>query len=308
MQSLTSYSLEEIADSPEVINQMGNGVIPEMAEAFGSPISDVPTLDELHSLVGLVRPHNTLRDNVPSLTDILGRDALAITVDWMERSKATGAVIGAFRDTADPVPTENGHLVAAMGVANWNDRITDLLESWARVNGTDSPVITLAGNRLMDKGTELAHPNVQAFQEAEGRTPTESDYMRVFVVPRLKSVGLDVTAHAYGTKVDKEIVRAAFGEHPELFDRNVIVFRTAGAGVAQAARLRREALNVQREVGREPDFDMRMSPQLYVVTDSFPIARTEQEVAQADRFQSPLSGASNIPFTARMLLEASQQL
>ena len=75
--------------------------------------------------------------------------------------------------------------------------------------------------------------------------------------------------------------------------------RVANAGIQQAVTFRKAA----KQAGIANDAE-RDNPEAFVLTDSFPVARTPDQMADSKNFQNPFTGIRQIALTAKMINEA----
>lgn len=280
------------------VYRLGGGVIPEIADALEFDISETPNVDDLSRLVGVVGKNKVLRIN----EEIQGID-LDQAAYFVERS---GVQLPLDRSLWIPevgVPDDLETFVVTGAVANWQDRTARYLADRPR----NAKVLLLTGNREVGKDangkpvqTELDNPNFQRYVEAYGQAPTESQYAAEFVTPLLSGKGYEVDQTSFETGSADEIAESFIQTHSELFDtENKIAFaRVANAGIQLAVQFREAA----KKLGHDFDRDLG-NPQVFVITDTFPIARTEDEVKDAPHFQSPFSALRQVVLTAKLLHE-----
>jgi hypothetical protein len=110
-----------------------------------------------------------------------------------------------------------------------------------------------------------------------------------------------VSLQRYDTDNGQKIAEAFAEEHEELVNGKLAFARVANAGIQLAVQFRTAA----RKLSTSFDADPR-NLQVYVLTDSFPIARTEEEAqpASAKRFQNPFTGIRQVALTGKLLVEA----
>ncbi|MGB4966667.1 MAG: hypothetical protein WBO35_00515 [Candidatus Saccharimonadales bacterium] len=60
-----------------------------------------------------------------------------------------------------------------------------------------------------------------------------------------------------------------------------------------------------REVSSQFDADPT-NPKIFVITDTFPVARTEEEIKKPESFQSPYTALRQLALTAKLLEEEAQ--
>lgn len=270
---------------------LAGGLVPEIAERLEVPIADEPNDGDLQNVMKKVGTNKILRNNAQITA--MSREEI---VDMVERSGAQKAV---RRSLWTPeAGLENGPLDAVLvfgGMANWQDRGAALAAS-LRV-----PVIAAAGSRVMNQATEITNPHVAAWHKSEGRYPTEAEYVQDEVAGRLRTGGQSVEALAYDTDNGDEIITKVLQDRPELLEGRIALARVANAGVLMASQLRLAARTIN------PDFDADpAAPQLFVVTDGFPLARTAAQEAAPANYQKGATALRNVVLTAKKLLELQQ--
>jgi hypothetical protein len=152
----------------------------------------------------------------------------------------------------------------------------------------------------MNTGTEVVNPNVARMNKVFGRYPTEAEYAGSVIVPKLTVAGFDVMSHSFPTKVGDELLRLMFEANPDLLEKRIAVVRNANAGVISAIQLRAQARKLN------PDFDTDpKNPQVFVLTDSSEVARTEQQEADSRHFQMADKGIRQLVLAAKKQHEAA---
>lgn len=99
--------------------------------------------------------------------------------------------------------------------------------------------------------------------------------------------------------MSNDFVRA----HRELFDTHgqLAVARVANAGVQLAMQFRKAV----RERFPVYHFDAdRDNPQLFILTDTLPVATTEEQLQHPEQFQSPYTALRQTALTAKLLAQA----
>lgn len=279
------------------VYELSGGLIPEIAERLEVPLSDTPDSAELGRLVGVIGKNKVLRDNV-EITAIPQDEA----ADMVDRSGVQLPLSRSLRTPNIQIPkdTDLKSLTATImtgAVANWMDRTRALLES----DPSQSKVYAVTGNRVMSSPTEVTNPQVAEFIKNNGVEPSESDYALEYVLPALTSRSAELVA--YQTADGDEIADKFVQDHPELFaDGSRVSFaRVANAGIQLALQFRKAARKLN------PDFDSNPAdPQVYIRTDTLPVARTAEELKNATKFQSPFTGLRQVALTAKLINKASE--
>lgn len=294
---MKTFETFELGDN---VAELSDRLIPEMAEAFEMPLGEEPSADELGALVGAIGTKKTLQENLSGakawLTEWTGSEeqAAELAVQWMGRSGVQSALDRSLWTSQVATPADVP-IVITGAVANWQDRVAQLLEGRPATS-----IFIPVGNREMGSPTEVINENVQAFQAEEERLPLEHEYAQEFVAPLLRAAGCEVELVAYETGNGQEIAQRFVEDREELFGQPVAFARVANAGIQLACQFREAA----RQAGIAFDTDSS-SPESFVLTDSYPVARTPEELANAKRYQNPFTGIRQIALTAKLLREAA---
>ncbi len=297
-QDFSNFYLTDIAQSAEGVHELAGGVIPEIAEHLAIDLGSEPNSDALGRLVGAIGKNKVLRDNED--VTAIDRDT---AVGLVERS---GVQKQLHRSLWTPdMPADDLDAVVMTGaVANWMDRaalhIQDVVPPQTRV-------LMAMGNRVMDSGTEKANPHIVDYREKMSKDPdtpeypTESEYAIRYVGQRLlpeRHPVVDCYPFAGGPDIAAEFFRD--GRNSYLFYSRVGFARVANAGIQLAVQMRTAA----REI--DPSFDSdHENPQVFVLTDTFDLARTEEEEAQPQSYQKAITALRQVALTAKMLHEAA---
>lgn len=283
------FSNFELGDN---VYKLADEVIPDIAELLGVAIAPEPNSADLQVLMGKVGRNKVLRDNeeitaidTPTMAGLVQRSGVQSA---LKRSLWTPTII-ANTDNVDAV-------VIMGGMANWQDRVPPLVEDIA------APIHVVTGNRIMDKPTEKPNPNVARMFDQLGRYPTETEYAAGVIVPRLTTAEKVVQVTAYDTDDGDEIFRRLVSDNQGLLESRLAVARVANAGVVMATQLRTAARAMRGNFDATPS-----RPQILVITDSFPLAETDQQVANAAAFQNPATALRMLVLTALKLHEAAQE-
>jgi hypothetical protein len=241
-----------------------------------------------------VGPKKELRLN-PGLE--LDRETTADLVDRSGVQEGLDRSLWTPEVTTDTITEteELGAIVIMGGVANWQDRSVYRLALFTHT----VPIHALAGPRVMDLPTEQANPNVSRLHRVFGRYPTEAEYMGAIIVPKLTEAIYDILPTSFQTGDGDTIFEQFFQQNEHLVDERLVVARVANAGVIMAIQLRNAARKFKA------DFDAnREEPQVFVVTDTFPVARSEEEDEQPDHYQKASTALRQVVLTAKKLHEA----
>jgi hypothetical protein len=272
----------------------GDGVIEEIAAAFGHELTDTPNVDNLGELIGKVGPAKELQENIGRVQEVLGTDEDAVTIarGWVERSGLLVPVQRSYvRDEAFSERVD--WAIITGGVRNWMARRAfRLVELNDEVGVTEA--LLLAGNRPM-KTTE--GPDVE-----EGMT--EADYMAEVILPNLTASGdargIPTTLITADTGVGdevmekgaKEIARHGFADF-DLENDRVAVVSNAGAWVQNAGQFRRAI-----KMAVDPHYD-RDGDRLFAVSDDFQLGTGTEPTST---HQNPFSATGQIVRNAQELV------
>jgi hypothetical protein len=272
------------------VYELADGVIPEIAERFSLDLDSDPNGKQLGQLVGLIGKNKVLRNN----TEITAIDR-DTQVEFVERS---GVQKELKRSLWTPETNDVDAFILTGAVANWQLRAAEhLIES--RV--PDGPVYYIAGSRIMDGPSEVNNVEVQKYSQAFGRYPKEFEFAADVVVPRLVRLGgHSVMLSNPNTAVGDEIADYLFEENPHLADQNLGFVRVANAGIQLAVQMRKAAQKINADFDMDP-----LDPQVYVGTDSFPVARDDQQEKDPANYQKAGTALRQVALTAKMLHEAA---
>ena len=200
------------------------------------------------------------------------------------------------------IPTpDSAPRLATGAVANWQDRTVK--EVLAKHVGAGSLWLP-TGVREMGTPTERTNANVIAFNAAKGRNPTEAEYAARYVIPEAEDAGFTRIHFEKHATTDGNTIAHDFAKaHPELFNENgkLAVARVANAGVQLAMQFR----NAARAQFSGAQFDAdRDNPQLFMLTDTLPVAKNEAQLKDPQHFQSPYTALRQTALTAKLLAQA----
>jgi hypothetical protein len=300
------FSTFELGDN---VYELASGLLPEIAECLDVQLGDEPSSDDMFNLVGKLGKNKVLRNNEP-VTAI----DLETAADLLNRSGVQKPLNRSLWTPDFQVDPDGGFIIVTGAVANWQDRTAKLVANGIKAGTLSKTTHIITGSRVMGTkpGSEQSNPNVQAFLEEKGKYPTETQYAERYVIPKVKDAGGDVILTSYDTDSGDKIAanfakEANFSADSEeqrtmFIDGSQVTFaRVANAGIQLAVQFRKA---IREHVS--PDFDgYRHLPEVFVVTDGFPIARTPEEVADPANFQSPYTGLRQAVLTAKMLHEAA---
>lgn len=275
------------------VYRLADGVIPDIAERLDIKLGDEPNSADLQLVMTKVGQNKVLRENqeVEAISrsekaDLLARSGIQ---SQLRRSLWTPEV------QANPEKVEA--IIATGGVANWQDRTAKAIRGF---KATSVPIYLGAGSRLMNTPTEIRNKNVKRISSKFQRVPTEAEYVSSVISPSLKRAGFDVLASPFETEDGDEILRRLFEINQHLADERLAMARVANAGIIMAIQMREAARAIN------PDFDTDpKNPQAFVITDTFPIARTKRQDNAPKSYQKTDTGLRQLVLTAKKLHEAA---
>lgn len=285
----SNVSLANVQQNPNVVYELGDGVIPKMAQEFGFELDDRANPDNMGKLIGVVGPKATLRDNKTIL-----KDAIPTAAGWVEDSAIMKPVDGGLWTPDIPTP-QDASLVLMGGVPNWIRRSTE-----RAINSPQTDVVIAAGGRVMESGSDLANSDVKEFIADNDRSPTEAEFFDRYHRESLEAAGKSVTLFSSEAAGSADILSELFAQHPELLEQKLAAVRVANAARTMALQLRLAAKTAHA------GFDGQDAPQMFAISDKIALAKTPEQAANPAEFQSPVTALRQIPVLAKELL--SQQV
>lgn len=275
------------------VYELADGSIPEIAERLDLPLSNEPNSGDMQTLVDKAGKNRVLRMNQE--IEAIDRETKA---DLLERSGIQKELRRSLWTPDVAAKPENlDAIVGIGGVANWQDRTAGAITDFG---AKTVPVYLGAGTRLMNTATELPNKNVSRISTNFKRQPTEAEYVASVVSPRLKRMGHVVLATPFETEDGDEILRRIFEMNQHLANERVAMARVANAGIIMAIQMREAARQI------DPDFDNDpKNPQAFVITDTFPIARTKRQDNAPKSYQKTDTAMRQLVLTAKKLHEAA---
>lgn len=276
--------------------RLADGLIPELSHRAGlTAEGETPDLEKIGRLVGILGKNEVLRDNVE--VEFL---SLAEMAGYAERSGVQTRLDRSLMRPDRSTPGDIPRLVTG-AVANWQDRARNLLVQEAPLLDDYATIHLAVGNRLMDTKTEVPNPNVADFRDRYGEFPTEGMYAARYVVPHLIKAGYGVHLNTYDSGDGARIAANFVSDNKELFvpGNPMAYVRVANAGLHLALQFRAAARRIR------PDYDGRVfGPDVYIKTDSLPLAWTSDHAAQPTSYQAPQPALRQAVLTAKLLKEA----
>lgn len=292
-EAITFANLNMFGAEPRQVYEIGDGVIPEIAEAFGHDLVDQPTVKNLGELIGKVGTAKELQMNITTVNERLGTDQSAIDTarGWVTR---TGLLEPVARSFMDATPISDGQdfelAIVTGGVRNWMARRVERLEQELERVET---ILFIGGNRQM-KPTE--GPDVE-------EDMTEGDYLKVLATDletRHPEMSGSVVVETPNTNVGDEVMESAADY--VIHYSATLVSSNAGAWLQNAGQLRR-AIHRKRLETRGDRYD-RNGSKLCVVSDGFLLGETGQEPTSTH--QNPYSALGQIARNAQEALRHIQ--
>lgn len=262
----------------DAIYNIGDDVIPQMAEVFGHELTYGPDVDNLGELIGDIGPAKTLQDNIELANQRLGTDddAVDLARNWVERSGLLLPVERSFLDTEKDVPNGSDFYIITGGIANWMHRRADTLITEIDCVGVQIGKVILAGsNREMKQG------------ERDDLLDGEKEhmYMRKSIVPKLEEAGISVDdCVAVDSQSGYDVANMVARQIPEDVE-SVTVVSNAGGWVQNAGQIGRAMISN----GIDP-------AKLYVISDEFPLGTGKEP---ASTHQNPFSALGQIARNAQ---------
>ena len=287
----STVRLEQVYNNPNIVYELGKGVIPELATAFGIELDEQANPDNMGALIDAIGPKKTLRDNETQVESVL-EDAVPTAANWVDDS---GIMVPIDRGLWQPEQStpEDTALIVMGGVPNWIRR-----SAMRAIDAPQTDVVIAAGGRVMNRPTDLANEFVQEFIGKNQRKPTESEFFDRYYKEVLEQAGKNVSIVKSDATFSHEVFRDMFNDKKlqGLIDRNLAGVRVANAALAMALQI--------RLAGREldPGFDSEDDPQMFAISDEFPLARTKEDAKKPNEFQSPVTALRQIPVAAKELL------
>lgn len=275
------------------VYELADGVIPEIAERLDVTLGSEPNSADLQLIVDKVGKNRVLRLNQE--VEAIDRGAKA---ELLNRSGIQNRLQRSLWTPKIPAtPGGLDAILATGGVANWQDRTTKTIKDFG---AKLVPVYIGAGNRKMGTATELTNKNVATVQRVFKRHPTESEYVASIVAPNLKRAGYNVLLTSFETEDGDQILRRLFEINVHLTNERVAMARVANAGIIMAIQMRNAARIVNPEFDTDPN-----NPQVFIITDTFPIATTKRQDEAPKSYQKTDSALRQLVLSAKKLHEAA---
>lgn len=264
--------------------QHPQGVIEEMATAFGHELTPSPTVENIGGLIARVGAAKELQENIQGVQQVLGTDKDAVTIaqGWVKRAGLLVPVARSYMTGEVLQPGQEIDMALfTTGVARWIDRRAKVVEQLHETNGIKEVVVG-AGKRVM-KASEKPGVVRDGMREV--------DYVEEVVAPKLRKEGIDVTVvYADSEKGDEVAAAAAVEVKRQLGGTAVgklVVASNAGAwpqvGQLRCAHRDPNALGA--------NFD-QSGQQLYVVSDTIALGTGKEP---PDKAQNPFSALGLVP-------------
>lgn len=257
---------------PELdVFRLADGLLYEIADVadLDPPGTFAATEAKLEELVFRVGPERELQKNIEHIREMLGENATEQMADWIDRSGVMTPVERGFMHNKS-VPEQVDSLVWGGGVANW------MLRRMAMTQRFDPEAfgkLYLPMSTRKMKDTE--HQLVAQYKKEHNRQPTEYDFAMRFVRPILIHGGIQpAQIEVVDTQESDgdEVLKTFLHGNRQLFDSTVVVVANAPNAIQAAGQLRVAARSL------DPTFDST-GDQLFMVSDSFPLARAGEKPA-----------------------------
>lgn len=288
------YDLGKVYENPGLISTIGDGVLIEIAEAFGYPLPDAPTVESLQELIGMAAPRKTLQDNATFTQELIGANAYEVCADWLTRAHAVDAVNGSFIDPTVNTPEWINTVVITGGVANWQ------LRRLAVAQQIDpdyvGQVLLPVGNRPMGLHE---HQLVRTYaREYKQTPPTEAEFADRFILPALAAVGFkNPQLVPVDSNKGDDVLAKLFTEYPNMLepDDTTLVVGNAPSTIQAAGQFRTAARKV------DASYDYR-GDQLFMIGDAVRIARPGEQPVHG---QNAITGLGALLRNFLFLLKAA---
>lgn len=307
--SQRDFSTFELGDN---VYELAGGLIPEIADRLNFELGGEPDSGQMYDLVGVLGKNKVL-----GLNEEVEAIDLETAADLLERSgvqKPLDRSLWTPNLKFDDLGPGEAFTVVTGAIANWQDRTAELVAG-AVSEGTLGPQVrVVTGNRVMGKvKSEAENPNVVDFHNKKNRFPNDTEYATRYVLPVLGEAGAQPILTSYDTDDGEEIadnfsrtIRLTPDDveisYEKIFEkgRPVTFARVANAGVQLALQFRQAI-----RANIDGSFDSEEVPDVFILTDSFPIARTEEQKADPVNYQNPYTGLRQAVLTAKLLLETA---
>ena len=285
------------------VTKLAGGIIPEIAEAIEFPLRANPSSPEL----GIIAEEFTPEDGQSD--DSTPKIELETAVDLVERSGIQEQLN--YRSLWTPeirAPLGGIPMIMTSGIANEMDRTTGVVMAGQNppVSRKEQNVYIVAGKRQMESATEVTNKNVKKYKKASGRYPEERAYALQFTVPRIQTedVKLRPILATYEEANGDKLAERFAGDFTELFSggSRFVFAGVANAGIQLAAQFRK-AIRARNGMY---DYDHE-DPQVFIVTDNFPIAKSKTQLGKPKQFQSPFAALKQVILSAKYIREIQEE-
>lgn len=259
-ETFATYDMERVRSNPTEVYDLSDGLLPEIAQTAGYELAPEPTEANLSGLIAAVGPAKELQANIQTVKDRFGADATQKIADWIDRSEIMAPVERPFGKNT-PISGKIDAIVFSGGVANWMLRRTAVTEQ-IDADKVGSVVLPM-GNREMKP---VEHALVREFARVEGRFPTEAEFGQRYLLGRLAAAGFRAEVVPVDSGNGDQVLDALWVAKPELSNGTMLVAANAPNAVQAAGQVRLSARRA--DAAFDKAFD-----QLYMASDSFPIAR-----------------------------------
>lgn len=299
-----NYDLTEIAKDPRGIYSLSDGLIPEIAQAFDYNLGEgYPETQEISGLIGVVGQAKELQDNIGRVQERLGVDlgGLALASGWVERSASLGVLERSFTSPTREIPKSVERLATTGGVARWMLRRMATIEE---IQGQGTKIRTktvhlMTGNREMK---ETEHDYVGDLAKKLGKLPTESDFTKEILIPKIKKIGLRAVHSEIESDNGDEIFLEGIETNPIIrHSDQIVIIGNAPSTVMTTGQFYRQARSLY------PDFN-RWGNQLFMAGDSYDLAKTPDQAKNPAKYQNPYTALGQIARNGLLLHSAAQTM
>lgn len=261
----TNYHLGDIRDNPIRLNQMCDGLLPEIASCVNfselNALVSQPTFALLKQLVAEAAPNKLLRAN----DNVAGVDQETL-VDWVEVSGLMAPINRNVYSPHIPVPETFDITMFNAGTANW---IMRRLFLGLRLDSR-TPLLAIGGGRTMGMNE---HEAVQTFFREYDQCPTEGVFINDFVMPTLRVFRFTEANSFLSPATDgDELWDQVFARHPQYLGGTIRIIGNAPNVVQAAGQLRRAARRATNS-----SFD-KYGDQLFMTCDPFQVGPVGDEL------------------------------
>lgn len=243
------------APKEDSVYEIGNDVLPQMAELFGHRLTDDPNVDNLGKLIALIGPAKELQQNIALVQQRIGanEDAVDLARSWVERSGLLTPVERSFLNPNEEVPRDKPVIgIITGGVRNWMQRRADLAIKLAKAGVVFDKIILVTGNREMSQSEG---------QDVANRM-TEAEYMNLILAQKIHGRASEVVQTLAVDSGDGNDVATRVASAVDEYDNESLVISNAGVWAQNAGQISR---------GFRDELGVPVQKDVHVVSDEFPL-------------------------------------